>query len=175
MEKAAPREALAPVLVAGVGNPHRSDDGAGIAVVEALRGRTPGGVELVEWLRSPMGLIDLWQGRDLAVVVDAVSSQSLPGGLHRFDVGTGPLPPEAFQVSTHSVGLAETVELARTLVRLPRHIIVFGVEGRDFGLSSGLTPAVLKQVPVAAERILEEITRWVHGVSLRRPRGSPCV
>jgi hydrogenase maturation protease len=173
-ERDAPGTELLPPLVAGVGNPQRGDDGAGPAVVELLRGTAPPGVDLVAWSRSPTDLIELWQGRALVVLVDAVRSKGSPGGLARFDVGSQPLPPDAFHVSTHSVGLAETVELARTLHRLPPRTIVFGVEGKDFGVGAPMTEEVRRGVAAAAEQILEELAPVSEATSHRWAGGSSC-
>ena len=60
------------VVVIGVGNDFRRDDGAGPAVVASLRGRVPPGVELVLTDGEPTRLIEAWAGAALAIVVDAV-------------------------------------------------------------------------------------------------------
>jgi hydrogenase maturation protease len=72
------------VIVLGVGNPWRRDDGAGLAVARLLAG-TPG-VEVLEREGEPASLIDAWDGADALWLVDAVSSGAVPGTLHRIDV-----------------------------------------------------------------------------------------
>jgi hydrogenase maturation protease len=62
--------------------------------------------------------------------------------VHRFDAGDEPVPAQAFRSSTHAIGIADTIELARALGRLPSRVLVYGVEGADFGTGHGLTPAV---------------------------------
>ena len=52
-------------------------------------------------------------------MIDGVSSGAAPGTLHRFEVADEPLPAELFSSSTHALGVAEAVELARELDRLP--------------------------------------------------------
>ena len=41
-------------------------------------------------------------------------------------------PPASFRSSTHAFGVGDAVELARALGRLPRRVVVYGVEGADF-------------------------------------------
>ena len=72
------------VVVVGVGNAYRRDDGVGLEVAERMRGRAPG-VEAVAVEQEPSRLLDAWAGAELAIVVDAVSSSDEPGTVHRFD------------------------------------------------------------------------------------------
>ena len=73
------------MVVIGVGNEYRRDDGAGLAVVARLRDRVPPGVELVLTDGEPTRLIEAWTGAALAVVVDAVRADPpRPGPVHPF-------------------------------------------------------------------------------------------
>ncbi len=75
----------APVVVIGVGNEFRRDDGAGPAVVAALHDLAPEGVRLVVTDGEPARLVEAWTGAALAVVVDAVRADPPhPGRVHRF-------------------------------------------------------------------------------------------
>ena len=144
--------------VIGVGNRWRSDDAAGLVVAGRLRGTLPG-VEVLEREGEPVGLMDAWEGEDAVVIIDAVSSGAPPGQLHRLDAAERPLPAELFAASTHHFGLAEAVELARALGRLPQTVIVFGVEGARFDAGDGLSPEVEAAVDQAAAAVREEVER----------------
>lgn len=140
------------MIVIGVGTPFRHDDGAGPAVVDALRDRTPPGVTLAVTDGEPARLIELWAGADLAVVVDAVRADPpRPGRVHEFhdavaDDGHG-------HVTGHGLGLGAAVELARALDRMPAHLHVYAIEGTDFSLGLGLTPPVAASVRRVADLI----------------------
>ena len=43
--------------------------------------------------------------------------------------------------STHALGLADAVELARSLGRLPQRVVVYGIEGAAFEFGNGLSAA----------------------------------
>jgi len=144
-------------VVIGVGNPFRGDDGAGLAVLERLEGRVPGGVELVACEHEPSGMMDAWHGAEAVLIVDAVSSGAAPGALHRFDASAEPLPAHAFRASTHAFAVDETIELARALDRLPRRVLVYGVEGGDFEAGEELTPAVEAAVERTAAAVLSDL------------------
>ena len=140
-----------------VGNRWRRDDGVGLAVAERLRGTLPAGVDLSEREGEPTSLIDAWDGAEAVWLVDAVSSGAEAGEVHRLDAGDQELPPELFRTSTHHVGLAEAVELARALGRLPAHTVVYGIEGGSFDVGDELTPAVAAAAARAADDIREEL------------------
>jgi hydrogenase maturation protease len=133
---------LATLTVIGVGNRWRGDDAAGIHVVARLRGTTRSDVRLVEHEGEPTVLIDAWAPEDSVWLVDAVSSGAPAGTIHRIDAGAEGIPVELFRASTHHLGLAETIELARAVGRLPRRLVLYGIEGEGFELFAGLTPSV---------------------------------
>jgi len=145
------------VVVVGVGNAYRGDDGAGLAVAERLRERVPAGVDVVTCEQEASRVIDAIEDREAAVLVDASSSGSAPGTVHRFDASAYAVPARAFRSSTHAFGVGEAVELARALGKLPRRVVVFGVEGEEFGAGEGLSPAVAAAVEPVAEAVLEEL------------------
>jgi hydrogenase maturation protease len=140
-----------------VGNRWRSDDAVGLEVAGRLQGTLPAGVELFEREGEPTALIDAWEGADALWLVDAVSSGAEAGTVHRLDASERGLPAELFRGSTHHVGLAEAVELARALGRLPQHTVVYGVEGGSFEVGDELTPAVAAAVERVAEAVREEV------------------
>jgi len=145
------------VVVVGVGNAYRGDDGAGLAVAERLRERVPAGVDVVTCEQEASRVIDAIEDREAAVLVDASSSGSAPGTVHRFDASADAVPARAFRSSTHAFGVGEAVELARALGKLPPRVVVFGVEGKEFAAGEGLSPAVAAAVEPVAEAVLEEL------------------
>jgi hydrogenase maturation protease len=147
------------IVVVGVGNAYRGDDGVGLAVAERLARRLPEGVEVVQCEQEPTRLIDAWNGADAAVVVDAVTSGAEPGTIHRFDASEGAVPSRSFRSSTHALGVGDLIELARALGKLPSRVVVLGVEGRDFLAREGLSTAVAAAVEAVADAVLDEVAR----------------
>jgi len=147
------------VVVVGIGNPYRRDDGIGAAVVARLRERAPVAVALVERDGEPTGLLDAWDGASLAVVVDAVVSGSEPGTISRFEVsaGAGDVPERPHRGSSHALGLGDAIGLGRALGRMPQRLVVLAVEAADLGDGLGLSPPVAGAVGPVADRVLGEI------------------
>jgi len=146
-------------MVIGVGNAYRSDDAVGLSVARRIREcGFAGGVTVIEADGEGTDLMDLWGDADLAIVIDAVSSGSSPGTIHRFDAITGPLPAGVFPLSTHAFGVAAAIELARELGRLPTRLIVYGIEGKDFSAGISFTKEVESAASRAVKRIVQEIS-----------------
>lgn len=155
------REAGRLLALIGVGNRFRRDDGAGLEVARRLRLADPAGVTILEREGEPASLLEAWSHADEALVVDGVSSGAEPGTVHRFEVSGDPLPAELFRPSTHALGVAEAVELARELDRLPDRLVVYGIEGENFEVGEGLTPVV----EAAVAKLVTELHRELGGAS----------
>jgi hydrogenase maturation protease len=152
------------IVVIGVGNPFRRDDGAGPAVTALLRlldADSGSRVQVCELDGEPARLVEVWDGAALAVLVDATSSGAVPGAVRRFELGVDELPPGSGAASTHAIGLTEAVDLGRALGRLPDRLVVFGIEGAAFGPGPGLTDAVAASVDRVAAAVREEIAAEV--------------
>ena len=137
------------VLVLGVGNPGRGDDGAGRAVAQALRGALPRAIEVAEADGEATDILARLDGASAAFLID--------GTVHRFDVSEAPLPQGAFGVSTHGFGLHEAIELARALGQLPSHCVVYAIEGASFETGAPQSPLVAGAVVEVASRLSAEI------------------
>jgi hydrogenase maturation protease len=147
------------VCVVGVGNALRGDDAVGLEVARLLDGTLPDGVRLVECEGEPVALLSSWEDCDAAIVVDATESGSEPGTVRRLEAHNGPLPPELQRASTHLLGVADAVELARALGRLPERTIVYGIEGGSFDTGAPLSEAVRSAAAEVAESIRRELSR----------------
>ncbi|WP_246657286.1 hydrogenase maturation protease [Methylocystis sp. B8] len=144
------------VIVLCVGNPQRGDDAAGRGVAEAL-GASLGEVEIIEEEGEATRLLARLEGADAAYIVDASVSGASVGDIRRFDVSAGQLPPAGFAASTHGFGLAEALELARSLCLMPQRCVVYAIEGGTFDIGAPLSPAVAAAVGIVADRLRVEI------------------
>lgn len=145
---------MASALVIGIGNPLRGDDAFGPRVAEGLAAR---GIPAVTHQGDGLGLIHLWEGRSPVHLVDAARSDELPGRLWRLELGAEALPAELTGATSHRVGVAEAVELARALDRLPERLVVHAVAARAFDFGEAMTPAVEAMVEVLVQAVAAEL------------------
>ena len=146
----------AEVLVIGVGSPDRGDDGVGpVVAAEVARRSLPGVTVLAEL--TPLDLLDAWAGARTVVLVDAVRTGDPPGTVTTLDATVTRLPVGVGASSTHGLGLADVIEMSRSLGRVPERLVVVGVELADCSPGAVLSPRVRAAVGSAVETVLQAI------------------
>jgi hydrogenase maturation protease len=166
------------IALVGVGNTFRKDDGIGIAIARRLRDRlkSPAGavtnhqalsIQVGESSGEGADLMGRFEHADRVYLFDAVMTSKAgtqPGTVHRLEASEQHFPSDFFKYSSHAFSLAEAVELARILDRLPPSLIVFGVEAADYGYGEELTPAVDTAGDEVVERVLIELKGLEDGI-----------
>jgi hydrogenase maturation protease len=148
-------------LVIGIGNDSRGDDAAGLEVARRVGRRLAhvDGVSVVECDGDAAFLLDRWSAASLVFVIDAVRSGALPGRIHRVDLARQRVPLVLHGTSSHAFGLAEAVELGRSLDRLPPHLVLYGIEATAFDLGAPMSPAVAAASIQVARRVERAVRR----------------
>lgn len=153
------------VGIIGIGNPDRGDDGIGLRVVADLAARLPQRCKVMACSGDVLSLVNEWRQWDAVVCVDAAEPDGRPGRIRRFDLAVTRLPVLRSSVSSHAVGLSEAIALAKALHCLPPRVIVYAVEGSQFGLGAGLSPKVERAIARVAARVDEDIRLLASGSS----------
>jgi len=153
-------------LVVCIGNSLIADDALGWAVFERLEERwLPEGVR-VEFLElGGLRLLDILDGEDLLIVVDAVRFGSDPGTLYVLDWQDLP-EAEGLPVTSHDIGLSEAIRIGRVLFpeKMPSGIILVGVEGKCFDQCGvGMTPRVEEAVKDAMDSVVGILGKVMNG------------
>lgn len=147
-----------PVLILGLGNPLRGDDGIGPAVIEALRQvELPPEVELMDGGTAGLGLLTAISGRQHLLVVDAAEMGRPPGTVVVFRPEAVSLEKAASALSPHQLGFAEVLEVAGRLALAPQRIKVFAVQPDRLDWEQGLSPAVQNSLSQVFAAIREEL------------------
>jgi hydrogenase maturation protease len=148
---------LQKVLVVGIGNVYRSDDGIGLLIARKIRERRLLSVTVKEESGEGAALMEAWQGYESVILVDAISSGAKPGTILRIDAWKKKVPMKFFHYSTHAFSVAEAIELARAMKTLPPRLIVYGIEGASFSAGVGISHVV----QISAKRIVEQILKKI--------------
>ncbi|MBI2863604.1 MAG: hydrogenase maturation protease [Chloroflexi bacterium] len=147
------------VLILGLGNTLRCDDGVGPRVVEALqRLDLPPEVEMLVAVAATSGLLHAIADRQKVIVVDAIQGGSEPGSVYRaspedLEAGSQSL------ISAHHMGILEALKLAQALSCAPEEFVVIGVEPQATGWGLDLSPEVAAAVPAIVRLVAEEANR----------------
>jgi hydrogenase maturation protease len=144
-------------LVIGIGNEFRGDDAFGLSVAREVEALNLPGVEVVEYHGEGASLMELWNGHQTVMIIDAVQSGVTPGTLYRLDASQGKIPATILTQSSHEFGVAQAIETARVLNTLPPLLILFGAEAGQFELGAGMSEQLKQHVHAVTFKIVEEL------------------
>jgi hydrogenase maturation protease len=151
-------ELTADLLILGLGNPLRGDDGVGPRVVDLLkREGLPAGKEAIDAGAAGFELLDLLDGPQRVIIVDAADVGLEAGQFARFTPDEVELGRAAGKPASHQAGLAEVLALARALARPLPEIVILGVQPGSLDWGAGLTAEVNAALPLLVEAILREV------------------
>ncbi|HLO15302.1 MAG TPA: hydrogenase maturation protease [Anaerolineales bacterium] len=150
------------VAVVGIGQSLRGDDAAGLMAIQLWQEKYPetaGSPEVqVESDELPgLALLDMLEGVDVAILVDAVHSSAAPGTIHRLNEND--LSAFASDAkSAHGWGVAETLNMGRLLGKTGNAFIrLIGIEAKQMTLGMGLSKTIQETIPLVCEAIQKEV------------------
>lgn len=151
------------VLVAGIGNVLRGDDGFGVAVVEHLRAALANraSVTLIETGIGGINLVQqLMDGYGALIIVDAMDRGGHAGQVVVVEPELAKVAHETNSpIDLHQTDVEGVIRLAAAIGCLPPRVWVVGCQalGCD-DLGAALSDPVRQAVPVAAARVRELIS-----------------
>jgi hydrogenase maturation protease len=148
------------IRLLGVGNEFRQDDGIGIFIVRHPSVRHLSKIEVGEAFGEATRLMDFWKDAGTVFVFDAVFSENVPGTIYRFDGLKESLPGDLLRLSSHTFSLVEAIELSRVLDRLPKELIIFGIEGKNFGWGQDLSLECEQAALKVIRCVLNEVQKF---------------
>ncbi len=147
-----------PTLILGVGNTLYGDDGLGVRVAEELtRHNLPAGVAVEVAAVSGINLVLRMDGWKRVIIIDAVQMGEKPGAWRRFRAEDVRYFAGGQGLSLHETGVAQALELAEALGKLPEEVLIYGVEPERLEISEELSPPVQAAIPEIIKHILGEL------------------
>ncbi len=147
------------ILVAGVGNILRADDGFGPAVAARLT-EMPDGVEVIETGIGGIALLqEILGGCDGLVLIDAVDREAPPGTVFVIE----PEVDAAEHVADiHLANPRRVLMMAKAMGALPKRVVIVGCQPAQVDeLRQALSPSVQGAVAVAAAKVKETVHAWL--------------
>jgi len=167
------KQGMLRVLIAGVGNLLRGDDGFGVAVADRLLAAPPclanAAVTVIETGIGGMHLVqELLSGYDALLILDAVERGGAPGTLYLLEperIDHSAWPEEVrrdFFADTHYAEPSHALALAEAIGALPSRVLILGCQVATVDdLLQGLTPAVARAADLAVDRVPGILARWL--------------
>lgn len=145
------------VAIIGIGNSYRGDDSVGLVVANKLTHLQSEHIRVELLDRDTSPLIDIWRNLDTVILIDATVAIEKPGRIRRLDALSFSFDDDFLSFSTHSLGLMQAIELSKVLKILPSKLIIYGIEGENFGHTTELSPAVISIVEDVVATITAEV------------------
>ena len=147
------------ILVAGVGNVLRGDDGFGPAVTQLLGGLPDGAVVIETGIGGIALLQEIMLGCTGLILIDAVDRGAPPGTVFLIE----PEVEKAAHIpDVHLANPARVLSMAKTMCVLPERVVIIGCQPADtVELHQGLSPPVQRALPSAVRKIEEIVDAWL--------------
>lgn len=147
--------AVSPVVVLGVGNLLRQDEGVGVHAVRALA-QFGCNAQLVDGGTAVFEALSPWQQIGKLVVLDALRAGRRPGVIVRVSL-RDVADREAPALSLHEQGLLDALALLQQGGLRVGEVVVYGVEPAETGWGTELSEPVAESLPRLAVLVQEEL------------------
>jgi hydrogenase maturation protease len=136
------------------GTPCRGDDAVGLVVAERLQQL---GIEISACTGEATDLLLAMNGAEEVLIVDAVVTKGAPAGtIYEWHDGGTEFQHNSF--TTHGLGVAEGIALARVLGRLPERIHLYSIEAKTLELGGEVSAEVRRATDELARRIADLVS-----------------
>ena len=153
---------MSSILICGLGNVLKRDDGLGPRVISELEKRTlPKGVCLADFGISGFKCALEIGDYKKVIFIDAVQMEKKPGQVYRLYLSQQDLLQSPslsdFSVSLHESNLERIMATASLLDRCPNEIVIIGCEPADTGFGVGLSQETEQSLDQIIELVLAEV------------------
>jgi hydrogenase maturation protease len=151
------------IVIIGLGNDIRSDDGVGIWAARELKEVLGDRAEVHESETGGIALLDFLVDADRAILLDsAMTEDGTPGEVFELPVSDLPAPKA---LCVHYCGIPEALGLGRKLgYKMPEEVRIFAVEVKDpFTIKECMTAEVETAIPELVARVKEAVENWREG------------
>jgi hydrogenase maturation protease len=161
----------APIVVLGLGNVLRRDEGLGIRALQRLQERyaLSGEVQLVDGGTLGLELLAYLEEAQRLLVLDAALTEGPPGALIRLASDDVP----AFlgmRSSPHEIGLADLLAVMRLRDVEPEEVVVLGMQPEVIELGWELSLTVSQRLDLLVDMAVSELERWGVAISAQDSR-----
>jgi hydrogenase maturation protease len=166
----------APIVVLGLGNVLRRDEGLGIRVLQRLQERYAfsAEVQLVDGGTLGLDLLAYLEDAQRLLVLDATLTEGPPGTLIRL-AGDNVPAFLGMRSSPHEIGLADLLAVLRLRGLEPEEVVVLGMQPQVIELGWELSPTASARLDLLVEMAVSELNRWGATISACAPKEAiPC-
>jgi hydrogenase maturation protease len=148
------------IVIFGLGNILRSDDGMGIHALRALQrdSRVPAHVALYDGGTLGLELACYAAEASKILLLDAIDVDECAGTMIRM---AGPdLAGLPGGKSVHQLGLADLLSTLSMISDKPKEIVLMGIQPATTDWGTVLSPDVQPALPALLDRVIDQLMRW---------------
>ncbi len=154
------------LLVVGLGNVLRSDDGVGVHLVRALAQETwPPSVRIVDAGTPGLALLDLIEDADHVVILDACQLDAPPGTIRTFTPDEVRSRSEGTPLSVHQPDVLGALRLGEA-VGVSVSVTLVGIQPAGLEPGTELSPALTEAFPELLARVSDLVAEMCRGSDL---------
>jgi hydrogenase maturation protease len=147
------------VLVLGIGNILRSDDGIGVYAARDLAHNLDlSGVLVLDVGTSILSCVEKMSRARNIIAIDAVCAGGEAGTVYRIDLDEY-LTQVNLSSDAHGFSLVDAIKLSREITELPHSVILYGVEPANLCFGTALSSPVEMVLSSLVETVSLEIQR----------------
>lgn len=151
-----------PVLVVGIGNTLRRDDGIGVHIIRHLsRSPLPKQVEVVDGGTVTFPLLERFQARKKIIIVDAIEADTKPGTLFRLQVEDISKFRNCFSC-LHQMSIVDVIDMFRWLYGDLPEVVFLAVQPKNIGVGMDISPELRECMDFFVDIIISEFTDYVY-------------
>lgn len=151
---------MSEIKILGIGSPF-GDDQIGWQIIKILKQRNsiqryiPQFLAIESYDRPGVRLLELMRGAKTIFLIDAIVTGNATGTFYRFQ--NEEIEECKCLLSTHDIGVAQTLQLGRVLNQLPNNIIFYGIEIDKISSGCGISLLIESAIHQVVECIESEI------------------
>ena len=153
------------IHILGCGNPLMGDDGIGFRVIERLQSMhliLPDNVKLMDAGVCGLDLLNLLEGAERVIIIDAVKGAGDVGSVHRFGIDDIKGASPNGIISIHETCLADVLCIAEHVQKMPQSLTIYGIEVESSeDLSFCLSDRVQESIDTVIALILDELNTGI--------------
>ena len=152
------------MLLIGIGNCSRRDDGLGWAFLDRIKKKLPAGVELIYKYQLNIEDAEMISETDTVIFIDAFSGKLKTG--FSFDKC---LPADSFEFTTHALSPGVIVSLCKNLYDTKPDAFILKIQGTEWELKDGLSQPAERNLQKAFEFFVNEVDIEAANARINKP------
>nr|WP_317134708.1 HyaD/HybD family hydrogenase maturation endopeptidase [Sporolactobacillus laevolacticus] len=145
----------------GIGNTLYSDEGVGVyalPLLEKALADVPN-LEFVDGSTEGMQLLGPVENTQALIVLDAINANVKPGTIIKLEKAQIP-SFNGIKMSVHQIGFQEVVSAAQLRERVPKKMVLFGIQPASLELGTELTDTARASIAILTNKVKQQINDW---------------